>query len=382
VNLRFDQPGFLLLGLLCIPIVVLGWRWLATMDRLRLTTVLTLRTVLFVCLVVTLAGPRTLREHDSLTVIGVLDLSGSVKLFAQLPEVPDLQRRSSVEYLRRWFQQATATRTRDDRFGLVVFDGKASVISVPVTGDYVDDNLDVRVMDGTNIAEAVRMALALFPADAGKRIVLVSDGNETTGEAIKAATEAAAGFLGEPGDRRGRSSVPIDVAPIAYEITGDVQVVRVESPPTAQPRQTVTIRIVLDATAPTTGRLLLQREGVPVDLNGAQPGASRRVSVPAGRSVHLAQVVLDDTPINRFEAIFEPDDPAVDAIIDNNRAETFTATPSRGAVLILDPRPNLLSNLLARTTSSPGPCPRRRSPCGWSRPPRSARISCRCTAST
>ena len=171
---RFDQPELLWLALGCVPMMVLGWRWLSVMDRLRRTTVLGLRAVLLLSVVVMLAGPRSVREHDNLTVIGVLDLSGSVKRFARLPEIPELQRRSSVEYLRRWFREATATRTRDDRFGLVVFDGKATVVSAPVTGDYVDDNLDVQITDGTNIADAIRMALALFPSDAGKRIVLVT----------------------------------------------------------------------------------------------------------------------------------------------------------------------------------------------------------------
>jgi uncharacterized membrane protein len=355
VNLRFDQPELLLLGLLGLPLAALGWRWLASLDRLRRFTVLLLRTALIVSLAVILAGPRTIREHDHLTVIGVLDLSGSVKRFAQLPEDPQLQRPSNVEYLRRWFRQATATRTPDDRFGLVVFDGRATVISVPVTGDYIDDNLDVRVLPGTNIADGIRMALALFPADTGKRIVLVSDGNETAGDALEAAREAAAGFLAGGADAaRAGGVVPIDVATITYRIAGDVQVMRVETPATAQPGQTVTVRVVLAATVPTRGRLILRRETRPVDLNGALPGTSRRVEVPAGRSVHLAQVVLDDTPINRFEAIFEPQDPASEALLDNNRAESFTATPSRGTVLILDARPQPQANLLAKALAEAG----------------------------
>jgi hypothetical protein len=111
---------------------------------------------------------------------------------------------------------------------------------------------------------------------------------------------------------------------------------------------------VLAATVPTRGRLILRREGRPVDLNGAATGTSRHLDVPAGRSVHLAQVVLDDTPINRFEAIFEPQDPGAEALLDNNRAESFTATPSRGTVLVLDSRPQPQSNLLARALAAAG----------------------------
>ena len=179
MNLHFDQPAFLWLALPCVAFALASWWWLDTMDRLRRAVVVGLRLMLLVCLLVMLAGPRTVREHNNLTVIGVLDLSGSVKRFAQLPAPPELGRRSNVEYLRAWFRRATQTKAPDDRFGLIVFDGTATVISVPVTGRYIDDNLDVNVLEGTNIAEAVRLALAMFPADTAKRIVLVSDGNET-----------------------------------------------------------------------------------------------------------------------------------------------------------------------------------------------------------
>ena len=346
MNLQFDQPAILLLGLVVVPLVVLSWRWLSAMDRLRRTVVIALRTVVLLTLIAMLAGPRTVREHDNMTVIGVLDLSGSVKRFAQLPDVPDMGRPSNVEYVRQWFRQATQSRAPDDRFGLIVFDGEATVISVPVRGEYVDDNLDVSIADGTNIADAIRLALAIFPADTARRIILVSDGNQTTGDAEDAARQAAAGFLGNVG-APARAGVPIDVAPITYEVTGDVQVVRVESPPTAQPGQTVTVRVVLDSTGPTTGRLYLRREGRLVDLNGAAPGSSRPIRVPAGRSVQLAQVILGETPINRFEATFEADDPASDALLVNNRGESFTATPGRGTVLVLDSRNDPSANLVA-----------------------------------
>ena len=75
MNLQFDQPELLLLGLLGVPLAVLGWRWLWAMDRLRRTTVLLLRSALLLALAVMLAGPRITREHNHLTVIGVLDNS-------------------------------------------------------------------------------------------------------------------------------------------------------------------------------------------------------------------------------------------------------------------------------------------------------------------
>ncbi|MEE9129537.1 MAG: VWA domain-containing protein, partial [Phycisphaerales bacterium] len=278
MNLRFDQPELLLLSLLGIPLAVLGWRWLSGLDPMRRSVVTLLRVGLLTALAVMLAGPRTVQEHHDLTVIGLLDLSGSVRRFADLPEISDLDRHSNVEYLRQWFRLATDTKTKtaDDRFGLIVFDGKATVISVPTKGEYIDDDLDVRIMEGTNLAESITLALAMFPAQTAKRLVLVSDGNETIGDALQAARQAAAGSLvRQDTPQLSRVSIPIDVAPIEYEVTGDVQVVRIETPPIAQPGQTITVRILLSSTAATPGRLTLRREGEPIDLNGAEAGVAR-----------------------------------------------------------------------------------------------------------
>jgi uncharacterized membrane protein len=349
--LTFDQPALLLLALVIAPLLVLGWRATLGMDPVRRVLALLLRAALAAALCIMLAGPHLRRTHDHLTVIGLLDTSGSIRRFADLPEIADLGIKSNLEYLRRWFRQATQTKAPDDRFGLIVFDGEAIAISAPTKASYVDDNLDVRFQEGTNIAEAINLGLAMFPADTARRLVLVSDGNETMGSVINAARQAA-GAGGLTVDRIGpdRLTVPIDVLPIAYRVTGDVQVVRIETPPTAQPGQTVTARIILEATRPTRGRLTLLREHRPVDLNGRDPGNSRDLDLPEGQSVHLAQVILGHTPINRFEAIFEPADPNDDQLPDNNRAEAFTATPAKGTVLVVDrlagQEPNNIADVL------------------------------------
>jgi len=397
INFRFDQPAFLFMGLLAIPLLLLGWRALSMTDPLRRWIALALRAILLLALAIILAGPHLRREQHQLTVIGLLDISGSVQRFADLPPINEIEqtsktpagrksnpgrsgstpsdsadsqpsplvdtsaRRSNIEYLRRWFRKATQIKEPDDRFGLVVFDGQAIAISTPTRADYVDDNIGVPIAQGTNIAQAVRLGLAMFPADSAKRLVLVTDGNETAGSVIEAVRETEGsdpGLSASAANPKSKiqnpksNSIPIDVLPITYHITSDVQVARVEAPPTAQPGQTVTVRIILEAASPTTGSLTLRREGLPVDLNGDQPGTARHVNLPAGQSVHLAQVALGQMPINRFEAIFEADNPADDALPDNDRAEAFTATPSKGSVLVLDPNAERRENLLAQTLNA------------------------------
>ncbi len=350
MSLTFDQPGLLWLAVIVLPLVVFGAWSLRGIDALRRTIILLARTLLVVALAILLAGPHLRREHDQLTVIGLLDVSGSVKRFARLPPLPDRseERRAYLEYLRDWFRTATETRAPDDRFGLVVFDGEVIAVAAPSRVDTLDDVLDVSETPGTSIEEAIRLGLAMFPSDAARRLVLVSDGNETLGTALEAARQAA-GSTTDAGATRTVGAVPIDVVPIAYTVMGDVQVVRIEAPPSAQPGQTITVRIIMEATQPARGRLTLRREGVPVDLNGSSPGRSRAIEVPKGESVQLATVVLGETPVNRFEATFESDDASRDVLPDNNRAEAFTSTPGKGRILVVTSRreETVLDDLLA-----------------------------------
>jgi Ca-activated chloride channel family protein len=349
-DLRFEHPEFLLIALLAIPLAIAGWLTLTSMDRLRRIVSIALRCLLILAIASALAAPYTVRTHDHVTVIGILDVSGSIRRFAQLPEIgpleDDAETRTTIQALRAWFREATKTRGPMDRFGLIVFDGEATVVSAPSRGDYVDDNLDLVRMEGSNIADAVRLALAMLPPDTARRIVLVTDGNETAGSALEAARRAAGttSTASVSGSRRmsgpaAGGGVPIDIVPITYNVQGDVQIARVETPPFARPGERATVRIALEATRDTPGRLSLLREGTPVPI-ASDGSMSRKLIVPAGQSVELAMVELGDTPVNRFEAVFEPDDPRDDVLPENNRAESFTVTPAPGAVLIVEREPD------------------------------------------
>ena len=336
--IRFDQPWLLLLIVLIVPIVLIGMRSMQAYDRLRRWSVILLRSLVMLTLAIILAGPSFRQTHNHVTVIGLLDVSGSVRRFADLPTIPELELQTNLEYLRHWFRQAVEMREPDDRFGMIVFDGRAIAISVPTRGDYPDDQVDLATLEGTNIAEAIELGLAMLPSDTARRLVLISDGNETTGSALAAAREAA----GRTGDTLSaidastiQQQVSIDVVPLAYRIDRDVQVVRVEAPATARPDQVITLRVVLEAIQPTEGRLTILREQAPIDLDPDDPGFAREISLPAGQSVHLVRVALGNDPINRFEAIFEPALPTDDELPENNRAESIVATPGRGAILLV-----------------------------------------------
>ncbi|TVQ32624.1 MAG: VWA domain-containing protein [Phycisphaeraceae bacterium] len=337
MGLSFEQPLWLLLILLAIPLGWLALRWFHTMSRARAWSSVVLRALLIALIAGMLAGASAVRTTERLAVIALIDVSDSARSFVDYGTDSEGRPLTSVQWMRDWLMQATQDRRHEDLFGLIAFDGAAAALLTPfppgVSGDFTlqDAPLDVRMVEGTNIAEAIRLASAVAPPDAARRFVLISDGNQTAGDALAAAREASGG-----GGAASRAGTPIDVVPLSFNIRREVMIEFLDAPPQAQSESTVMVRIGMRAIGPASGTLFLSREGERIDLSPGRPSAGRRLELEPGRHVELVEVKLDERTLHRFEAVFEPDDPAMDTVLANNRAEAFTVTPGRGSVLIVD----------------------------------------------
>ena len=334
------NPWWLLLALASAPMAVVALRWFASMGRWRRASAIGARVALFTLLALLLAGASAVRETNRLAVVGVVDISGSVRRFADLGVDGQGRRAAPGDWARAYFERALRDRGPDDLFGLVVFDGRATAIATPSASDVLDRPFEIVTSEGTDIAGALRRAAAMVPPDAAGRIVLVSDGVETTGDAASAARELASMVRGV--DETGRATgLPVDCVPLRYRVGSEVFVESVDAPPRAPGESRVTLRVVLSASAPTSGTLRVTREGETLDLDPTSDGTGRRVALGAGRHVELVQVELPPGTLHRFEAVFEPDigaDGGVigDTAIENNRASAFTITPGQGSVLVVD----------------------------------------------
>lgn len=369
MSYQIEHPHILWLLLIVIPLALIAWKSLSAMEPVRRFTIIIIRALIITIAVFALSGLTHITKNNRLAVIALVDVSGSIRRFAHLPRISDLQINPNInnnnnnnnnsnpiynlEYIRWWLQQANQTRKPDDLFGMLVFDGKPYAITTPVTGDYNDDNIDVQILEGTNIEQAVKYGLAMFPPNAARRLVLITDGVETSGN-ILSTDSSANNSLSI--NNFSQSIVPIDVIPISYSAGNEIIVQRVDVPAHARPDQRITVRIPIKSTYRTQGRLSLLHENQSVDLNGPNnPGTSRLIQLQPGLNVETADITLGNQPINRFTAVFEPIDNnnnKHDTMSDNNIAEAFTITHQKGSVLILDgvydkqgyPLTNLLEN--------------------------------------
>jgi uncharacterized membrane protein len=340
-GITFERPVWLLLLLLAAPAAWVGLRWFVSMSMLRRWSAVVARVLLIALLAGMLAGASMVRKTDRLAVIGVVDVSGSVRRYGDAGSGPDGRRLAPAEAARGFFDQAARGRGPDDLLGLVVFDGRALAIATPTRADVSGRTLDVSLSEGTDIGAALRYAAAMIPPDAAGRLVLMSDGNQTAGDALGAADEVSVRRAGA--DPRA-AKLPIDALPLAYSVKNETMIDFVDAPPAAADQATITVRVGLRSTDGAKGTLQVLQEGEPLDINGDAPSTGRSVILPRGEHVELVTVRLDPGRIHRFEAVFDPElassrgaqRPVGDSNPENNRGEAFTITPGKGSILILD----------------------------------------------
>jgi Ca-activated chloride channel family protein len=128
-------------------------------------------------------------ERKGIDLVIAIDVSNS--MLAQDIKPSRLMRaRQSISKL--------VDKLKNDRIGIIVFAGHAYT-QLPITTDYSAAklflstiNTDIVPTQGTAIAEAIRLAMDSFDEnDHQKAIIIITDGEDHEGDAIKAAKEAA-----------------------------------------------------------------------------------------------------------------------------------------------------------------------------------------------
>lgn len=340
MNAVFEQPAWLW-WLAAAPVfaIVAGANFL-NMSGLRRWTSVLLRVCLLGLLAALLAGLHLTRTTNKVAVVAVLDLSESTRGYFSSGRAPTWDGTSPdnpASFARAFLRRAIPKRGPEDLLGVVVFDGSALAVAAPSAGPLGDIRPVGPGTAGTNIADALRLAQSVIPADAAGRIVLFSDGNQTSGDALRAIKDSR-GTDTQARARRG--TVRIDVVPLSFALTSEVVAEGLDAPPVAPAASTINLRLTLRATGASTGTVRLLREGKPVDLSTSAQGDGLRVELAPGINTIMLEVPLAGGRVHRFEAVYEPDNQADalsgDTIVQNNAAKAFTITPGQGSVLVVD----------------------------------------------
>lgn len=312
--MTFSSPWFLLL-LLFLPLLVwLGWPSRGPSRRREIVS-LGLRLLITVLLVLGLAGLEIKRRVDELSVVFLVDSSDSMSVPITVNGITTTPRQLAQAYVR----EALKELGPDDQAGVIVFGGDA-VVERPLSDSLELASFTSRVTTlQTDLAEAIRLGMALLPADTARRIVILSDGLETTGDAYEAARLAAA------------SGVQMYVAPFRVQGGAEAMVTSVGAPATLHEGEQFGLEVTIDsALDQPMGVRVLAGEAVvyegTLDLNrGVNNYTLSLVAGPPGFSSYRVQLL----PLNGGDTFYQ-----------NNELAAFSQIVGPPKVLLVrNPKP-------------------------------------------
>ncbi|MBL0345136.1 VWA domain-containing protein [Candidatus Villigracilis affinis] len=324
--MRFTSPLFLLL-LLFLPITV----WLgypaAGQSRKRELTSLILRLVIVLCLILAISGLEIVQSGDNLAVVFLVDVSDSM---------PQQAVDAEVGYIREALQSMGV----DDQAAVILF-GADALVERPMSAlNELAEITSVPITNQTDLAEAIQLGLAMFPSGFAKRMVILSDGAETTGNAAKAAEFAAA------------SDVQIVVVPFVNQIDAEALVTEVDAPTHLRSGEKFDLNVSIQAnqSMQATVRVFSQSEMIYEGGHDLHKGL-QTLSLP---------LTAQDPGFVTYQVQVTPQQ---DAFYQNNRLDTFSQVEGPPRILVVAPpegevipggevRPDETSLLLASLTSA------------------------------
>lgn len=302
--MQFLYPWLLAL-LLLIPALAAGlFLVLRRAPGPRRVVALVLRAVAVALLVVALAGIAGGRAGGGVDVVFAIDGSDSIS-----PEASELAR--------SFTEGALAGAAETDRAGIVHFAGDAAIERSLQSG-ITELTYEAVVESGrTSISDGILTAVATFVSEGDRRIVLLSDGNQTDGSAARAAQSA------------GEAGITVDVLPLPIQQTREEVFVRsVSTRGEVSVGEVHELRVVVGSVEPAQGTVTVYRDG-------AYYGEERLRLAP-GDNVVTFPGVFTSEGVHEYTVTV---DSGRDAVIVNNRGLTTVRATGAPAVLYVSDTP-------------------------------------------
>ena len=211
-------------------------------------------------------------------------------------------------------------------FYLIAFTSKAEILEAPDVQDqktevklelvsikntWLDENEDVD--DTTNIAQAIETAWSVFPANANKRIVLITDGLETQGDAIRTAL------------RGNDFGIQIDTVPIYPNDSPEVMVQRIDAPAQVNQGAPFNLEVLIHSNHEDIAEICLYKNKF--------EASKKEVRLVAGEN----RVVFTETSMESGTLTYDATCRSTqDTRYDNNKALGIVSVSGKPKILLID----------------------------------------------
>ena len=276
-----------------------------------------LRCLLALLLVSVLAGLKIVRKGEALAVVFLVDASKSI-------------REDQHARIEKYIKDASQGMRTVDKIGVVTFASEAhlqSALGQPLDTSHLRDP---GITTATDIAHALQQAkneLKTSAPDAGKLIVLLSDGNENvslaSGGALSVVRELAA------------DHIVLDTITLPVSLQKEALIDKMVLPNRVKIGEPFTTKVVVSSLTAQTATVSLFKEGKPT-------GLSKSVDLHAGKNVISFDQNIAQKGFYRYSATLEAPD---DTIPENNKGEGFVWVEGIPTVLYVADSPALTSFL-------------------------------------
>lgn len=301
MNLFFTRPLFLLALLALIPLVYYWRKTPTSLTPRRKRDALVLRILTLLCLTLALAGTQIVSRSKNLTVLFLLDRSLSTG-------------GDSQTWQRSFITEALKQKSKEDQYGVLVFGADSGIELPPGTHGQIEMGPLTTVVDpqSSELSSALRFAATAFPGETARRLVVLTDGRSTEGDAEK--------------EIRALSDAGIEVwmAPLPDAEEKDLLLSRLQAPAQVAVDQPFLLRAVVESKGIGECKLLITENGVPKqDLT---------LKLKEGPNLFLLpQRKPGEGPV-RYEARLLSKE---DKRQQNNKGEALTLVGGRQTVLVL-----------------------------------------------
>lgn len=297
---ELTHPLFLL-GLAVLPL--LGWyfyRSLVDFARRQQRLSLACRSIIVVLLVLALAGLTLLQPTRQQFVVFALDESLSVG---------DEGQQRVRDYLARALPAAG-----EHRVAYLSFAAKPGQVQSERAAPLSEDE-----RKGTDLASALEVAAAAIPPSYVPHIVLLSDGNQTKGDALKAAL---------------RGGIPISTVPLSTRSDKEVQVSSVQVPAQVREGEPFYVEVVIDSNHDDEGTIEVFR--------GAHKVVGERKKVKKGENRFRFRQTIEGERLAEYSVKIRD---FSDRLLDNNSASGLVFSSGKPRVLLVESDPKLGKHL-------------------------------------
>lgn len=328
-SVELIRPALLLLCLpLALAVAYYFRRSLSDFPRSQRIMSLVIRLTILLLVVLSVSGLTLLRPTEQMYVIFLRDesLSSGEEANAQADELLAKAWAARGGHLSAWLP--FAAQVGDVQTELAQGASSGSEAANTESGETkVEDAASLttrgeqeRYRDGTHLAAAIQAAAGYAPPGYVPRIVLLSDGNETAGDALATAS---------------RSRIPIHTVPLPPRSEPEVQVSAVNVPAEVREGEPFYVEAVIHSNH--------EDEGLIEIFRGDHKVISERRKIAPGENTFRFQQSVERDRLAVFTARISG--MSADTLLDNNSDSGLVYTSGKPRVLIVESDPSVIREL-------------------------------------